>query len=146
MDPDYYERSCQTMDIHVDELAAFVFKKNPVGASCNLSIEGIETTKDLFFFLLDLLCKGIVMLFGQNGVTVDLSTISRDNFQLVAKRMAAAGIVVRLALPDCAVCDLTQINIPQLTAMPDNAPLESFVFRIAFNSVMYELSFALSRV
>ena len=136
------------VDIHIDELANFVFVKNAPGQNFTLSLEGIETTKDLFFFVLDLFCKGLVAMYGQDGASVDLTTIDAAKFEAVAVRLACAGIkvhLVRMPLLDDDLNLSPQINMPQLVAMPENAPLDSFVFKLRMSDTQYELSFKLMR-
>ena len=155
------------MDIHVDDLAAFVFsplRKTKFG----LSLDGLESSKDLFFFLLDLFCKGMVLMFGTNGNTVDLSTISHEQFKEIEKRMARAGILLKLDVLASEGSESSEgsegsqssqgpqpqrqgpqhtskINMRELASLPANSPLEAFVFQLHFNGMQHNLTFGLSR-
>ena len=138
------------MDIHVDELVNFVFLENTACAAFTMSLDGIETTQDLFFFLLDFFCKGMVVLFGKDCRSVDLTSISQEQFKIVADKLAYAGILLKLAVvPDEDIYDegiRAQINSPQLLEHPPNSPLESFVFKLKFNRIRHDLSFSLGRL
>lgn len=151
------------MDIHFDELASFVFQNNPLGRKFAMSIEGVQSGKDLFFFLLDLVCKGLVLMYGSNGNTVDLSTIDDAMFQKIASCLLCAGIVVSIArtatLPDnsdssnSSVPDSSdrpldssdrpaEINMPELLTMPDHLALEKYVLKMRMPPSEITLSFA----
>ena len=134
------------MDIHVDDLATYVFLKNPIGRTFSLSLDGLETTKDLFFFMLDLFCKGLVLLYGKDSKTVDLTTIDNDKFLAVSSALFCAGIITHLEMvPDFEEGDQAKVNMPQLMEMDDNDELNKFVFKVKFNNVQHELSFAIAR-
>lgn len=146
------------MDLHVDDLAPFVFVQNPPGRRFSLCLEGIESGKDLFFFVLDLFCKGLVLLYGQGGRAVDLTSLDAGMFARAAGCMACGGITVRLAsepeegsgaeVPPRAGLSPSDvlgahINVTQLASMPDNAALEDYVFRIRVGPVIHCISFLL---
>jgi hypothetical protein len=155
------------MDLHVDDLAPFVFQQNPVGRKIVLSLDGLESSKDLFFFILDLLCKGLVLMYGIEGQKMDLTRIDSTMFQNACKRMACAGIDVRLQSVD-VVSDSTSIaevsnssnssdarmsrgdmsldaSIAQLARLPMDTPLEDFVVRLRMGMVQHALWFVLQR-
>lgn len=125
-------------DIHVDDFAHFVFVGNRNNTSFVLNLPGIETSKDLFFFLLDLLCKGLVILYGKGQSAIDLMSIDLDQFRYVCGKLACAGIVVVMRSEDLEESygsgnnpsPQTRINMPQLLSMPETVPLRDFVLEI----------------
>lgn len=138
------------MDIHFDDLATFVFQRNPMGRKFIMSIEGIQTTKELFFFLLDLVCKGLVLLYGSDGNSVDLSTIDDVMFKKIAERLACAGISVVVNRVDIDLTDYdtgveaktqAEINMPELMRMPDQLDLEHYILKMRMPPTEIRLSF-----
>jgi len=85
------------VDMHVNDLADFVFTKNINNAEIALDLHGVEDIKDLFFFYLDLFCKGLVLLFG-DGRHVNVEDITLEQFEVIQKKMKCLGINVMLDL------------------------------------------------
>lgn len=150
------------MDVHVDNLAEFLFVKNVHNLCVDMSFEGEEmkTSKDLFYFFLDLFCKGLVLTFGDGTNTVDVPSLTEEQFAIINKKMQNAGIEVKLVVhqtsndeaqePD----DITSsqhtsspasVNFPEIMNMPDNLPLNEYSFRIILPTVgvMYVITFDL---
>ena len=78
------------VDMHVNDLAEFMFTKNKSNALIELSLGGIENNKDLFFFCLDLFCKGLVILHGTEN-KVDLDSITMEQFGDIKNKMELAS-------------------------------------------------------
>jgi hypothetical protein len=134
------------MDIHVDELAQFVFVNNPPKYAFALSLAGLENTKELFFFLLDLFCKGLVLLFAKNGAkTIDMTSISQDDFDTVRSKLSCAGIYVHLDINTSDNNKVTHVNMAELINREANGPLESYVLTVAFGGAKYQLYFSLTK-
>lgn len=134
------------VDMHVDDLATFMFLKNKNNAIVELSLGGIENNKDLFFFCLDLLCKGLVLLYGENG-RVDVEILTLDSFKLIEKKMALAGIHVKLHIESIAI-DPTEecvnaINLDDINLQSDNELLTDYVFKMKMDSIIYNIAFEL---
>ena len=81
--------------MHINDLADFIFIKNVNDSIIQLSLNGVEDMKDLFYFCLDLFCKGLVILFGQDN-KVEVEIITLEQFMLLRKKMANAGININL--------------------------------------------------
>lgn len=152
------------VDMHIDNLAHFMFIRNINNALVELSLGGIENNKDLFYFCLDLFCKGLVLLFGKDG-KVSIDSLILDDFIQVKRKMALAGIDVKLdiykipkdsddnesnnvapalvnAPPDVPEAR-NAINIPEIESIHDNLELKEFVFRLKMDRVIYNISFEL---
>lgn len=151
------------VDMHIDDLATFMFKKNVNNAVVELSLGGIENNKDMFFFCLDLFCKGLVMLYGENG-RVNVENLSQENFMKVREKMNLAGIDVLLDLEmlpdedgttvslvtddDMAPPDVEEIknsvNINELDQdIDDNKQLKDYVFKLKMDKVVFNIHFNL---
>ena len=148
------------VDMHIDDLAMFMFLKNKNNAIIELSLGGIESNKDLFFFCLDLLCKGLVLLFG-NDRKVELDSLTPEAFDDVKKKMSLAGINVQLHIeqiyspqtstlttdddgPSDLVDDFRNaINLNELNMDVDCKQLEDYVFRMKMDKIIYNIAFNL---
>jgi hypothetical protein len=141
------------VEMEVSDLADFMFKRNVNNVVLDLSLGGIENNKDLFFFILDLFCKGLVLLFGGEQNSVDVDTITLDCFNIVKEKMGCAGININLAyypndieLQDGEVVEMskrTLINLDEINNAHDNKPLEEYVFKLLTIKNQYVISFNL---
>lgn len=84
------------IETDIDSLVEYIFVKNKNDAIIELTLGGIEDNKDLFYFCLDLFCKGLVILFGDDRKSVIVNTINMDQFAIIKKKMHNAGIDVTL--------------------------------------------------
>ena len=127
------------VNMHIDNFADFMFLKNTQDAIIDLSLGGIESSKDLFCFLVDLLCKGLVLLFGSNG-SVELESITENDFELVVKKMSNAGIKVMIEVKpnhtgrSLGIVFDEQANFPKL---------EEYFMDIIANDRIYHIRFEL---
>jgi hypothetical protein len=140
------------VDMHIDDLANFMFLENKNNVTIDLSLGGVQNNKDFFFFCLDLFCKGLVLMFGNGTKAVCVEELSFENFTLVKKRMECAGIMVFLNLipadiesddaSDTANAKLS-LNLEELEKETDDKPLESYEFRLKNDTLLYLVSFKL---
>jgi hypothetical protein len=140
------------VDMHVNDLAEFVFLKNVNDAKLVLSLGGIEDTKDLFYFCLDMFCKGLVMLFGKDG-KVHVQDLTLDQFHTIKTKMYNASIDVVLNLhEDIADSDEEEsvvdnehlpcyINIGHIESLPNNLNIKEYKFVLRASSMVYEVTF-----
>jgi hypothetical protein len=137
------------VSLEIDDLAEFVFCRNVDNKPIELSLGGIASPKDLFCFAVDMLCKGLVLMFGTGGRVV-VEELSFDQISLVQKRMKALGIQIDLVVepPDEALlADVAQrINIREVMEMPQDLPLDKYVFRIRSTVGTFAIRFSIVRV
>lgn len=140
------------MDVHIDELAEFIFVQNVNDAVVEMSFEdnAITNSKDLFYFCLDLFCKGLVRLFGHNGNRVEIHSLSMENFELVRNKMRNAGIDVDLKIvsheePFESVLHTSKsvINLPELIDANDSLSLDAYEFKVITDTIVYAIRFRL---
>jgi hypothetical protein len=132
--------------MHIDELAQFMFLENVNDIVLDLSLGGVQNNKDLFFFCLDLFCKGLVLMFGQETKSVRIEELSFENFAEVKKKMECAGIkVVLTVLPSDIDSDETKLslNLEELEKDSDDKPFESYEFKLKNDTLLYLVSFEL---
>lgn len=141
------------VELQVDELAEFMFVRNENNVVLDLSLGGIENNKDLFFFILDMFCKGLVLMFGDGGNSVDIDAITYDNYLQIKEKMMCAGINVNLSyypsdieFDDGTTVEMSKraiLNLDEINDAPDNKPLEEYVFKILTIKNQFIVSFNL---
>lgn len=130
------------VDIEVDSLAEFIFLKNVNNSIIELELGGVENNKDMFYFLVDLLSKGTVLLFGTDN-KVELDSLSLDNFKIIKDKMKLAGIKVLLdIIPNDSNLN-PNVNIKDIELMDNNTNLEKFVLKVTGKKLINNISFKL---
>lgn len=134
------------MTIEIEALAKIMFVDNVNDAQIELSLGGIESNKDLFYFCLDLFCKGLVLLFGSNN-RVELDKLTIEQFNIVRKKMGNAGVDVKLELyqdmRDDDEKEKVSVNISNLENLGDNLDLKEYAFVIHTPTLVYNVNFEL---
>lgn len=138
------------VDMSVNDLADFVFNKNHDNKRVELDINGLEDTRDLFCFCLDLMCKGLVMLFGtENRVAVN--DLSQDQFRIMCDKMRCVGIectlkIIQVEIPPETVVDLWSqnfLNMQRIQLDAAHERLEDYTFNLQTLDHIYRISFKL---
>lgn len=132
------------VSMEVDDFADFMFRKNINNAQIELSLGGVENNKDLFCFFVDLMCKGLVILFGQDN-RIELEQLTIDDFDMVKKKMGLAGIEVVLDINPNTMNLPVSLNIREIETFPDNAPIGTYFFRVVGLTMVYEIRFKLAK-
>lgn len=138
------------MDMSLNDLAEFLFLHNSADRLVGISLNGIDTSRDLFCFCLDILCKGLVLLFGNDNKVV-LQDLSYDDFCKVNEKMKCIGIKCHLETfqvddPPENIVDLwTQniLNIHRIHSTDENLKLEEYHFDIQTKEFIYRIRFEL---
>lgn len=156
------------VEMHINDLADFMFIKNTNNSLIELELNGIEDNKDLFFFLVDLFCKGLVLLYGTNN-KVEISDLTLEDFNTVKQKMALAAVDVHLLItevpqdeedvepedessdggnddedaPDDIDPVNKYVNFNDLEKEPNNKPLSDYVFKLKQQNMIYNIHFTL---
>jgi len=130
------------VDMQIGDFAYFMFKENINNAIIELSLEGIENNKDLFFFFVDLLCKGLVLLYGKDN-RIELNLLTLDDFKIIKNKMILAGIQVNLNVEQNIELLLPSVNLEDIESMPNNTDLNKFKFKIIGDEFIYKIDFNL---
>jgi hypothetical protein len=134
------------MTIEIEALAKIMFIDNINDAQIELSLGGIESNKDLFYFCLDLFCKGLVLLFGSNN-RVELDKLSIEQFEVVRKKMGNAGVDVKLKLyqdiREEEEKERVSVNISNIENLDDNLDIKEYAFVVHTPSLVYNINFEL---
>lgn len=140
---------CSPSFSSLDNFARFIFCEND-GHTIDFSISGLKTSRDLFKLCLDLLCKGLFLLYGGEKETLCLDDISMEDFAVVQEKMKRVGIRCILesyALEECSEDQLdlwTQnfLNMQSLEAMdPSSLSLSDYVFELQTSKFIYKIKF-----
>lgn len=134
-------------EIEIDDLADYMFLQNSVGKIA-LSLPDLNSNKDLFFFLLDLFCKGLLILYG-NNFRVEVEKLTLEDFEKIKKKMQYAGIIVNLQLishPNSSVTPANPININDISNLSDHLEIKDYVFKLSTLKHIYCINFSLDYV
>lgn len=137
-----------TLDVnmHINDLADFVFTKNVHNAEIFLQLFEVEDIKDLFFFCLDLFCKGLVLMYGE-GNRVTLEDITMEQFAEVRRKLLLTGIEVflhtEMRTEDDGMPTGENRTIIRVDEKDENE-LKDYKFTICTNTLVYEVHFELT--
>ena len=140
------------VELDVKDLVEFIFQRNINNAILELSLGGIENTKDLFFFILDLFCKGLVLMYGNGENRVELQSLTQEQFAYMREKLECAGITPILEFlpnPDPSYDEDDQairyvnMNLADLQNEDDNKSLNEYVFQVYTPEAIYKLHFDL---
>lgn len=131
--------------MHINDLADFIFIKNVNDSIIQLSLNGVEDMKDLFYFCLDLFCKGLVILFGQDN-KVEVEIITLEQFMLLRKKMANAGININLNIYEDIEGEENEekkvaLNLEKIEELPNNLNIEDYDFILRSCNMVYKINF-----
>lgn len=130
----------------IDDFARYVFVEHDSNKTIDLRILGnLETTKDMFLFCIDLVCKGLVLMFGTDD-RVDIDKLTMEQFTQLSRRLELLGIrclleVEQLEAP-LSVRDVLH-RLHMLHNLPDNLDLNRYTFEIGSKNVLYKIHFTL---
>lgn len=136
------------VEMEIEDFAEFMFVKNIDNIPLEVSMGGLENNKDMYYFCLDLFCKGLVLLFSKDGKSVAVEELSLDDFERVKKKMSCAGINVALQVLPITEHDLNDgslTNLKEIDQQGDNEPLENYKFILNTNPYKYIVSFSIFR-
>lgn len=131
-----------------DSLAKLIFVNTPDTASMQISLPSLETVRELFFLLLDLFIRGLLLLFagrreadGQEGIAVH--DITSQQFDTLAAKMRVAGIDCRRTAVEDTSIERAATNIEELMRAPPNLPLERYRLVARTRGYVYTMWFTI---
>lgn len=135
------------MELSIDQFAEYVFLSHDPKYRIDLTVvKGLETPKDLFCFCLDLLCKGLVIMYGNGESRVLIEELTAEQFKSVNDRLGLLGIKCHLdVIPmesDVSYNDRL-LRVAQIYSAPDNMPLEDYQIELVGNQATYKIKFSL---
>lgn len=149
----------RVMNIDVGDLATFIFKKNTEENQLYLNITSLKTHKQLFFFLFDLFCKGLLMLYGSDN-RLCLNKLEMSQFDEIKRKLKLAHIELVMEQYDDSTAKLldlipeedsankeTQIirsSLNAIQSMRDDADLKEYTFNLYMNDTLFCIHFDLA--
>ena len=107
---------------------------------------GIRNNHDLFIFLLDLLCKGIVLLYGDADHRVPIDALTQEQLAYLTKKMANAGIVLTVDIVPISTIINDVVAVKPCIIKGANDELHEYKMRIVSKNIEYTIRFSLRRV
>lgn len=137
------------IEASVQELVELIFLKNRDDSKIYMNLpygeSGIRNTHDLFIFLIDLLSKGLVLLYGNENKTVSLECLNFENLSHVKKKLLNAGIQL-----DIQTKEAINMGVPIRPCIikdgDDNDDLKNYYLRLVSQHMEYNVSFKLVRI
>ncbi len=126
------------------EFATYMFLTNKDNKIIRLNLQGIENNKDLFLFLIDLFCKGLVICYGDNN-KVNFDDLDVNKFNNIKQKMLNAGIIINLEIIQNVISVPTHINSSEIDSEVEDKNLEDYIFKIYKDLQIYEIRFSLAR-
>jgi len=147
-----YSGYTDAITLEVEQLAKYMFLENTDNKLIGLDIHGLGHSKDLFCFCLDLFCKGIVFICGENG-RADVDAITMDQFKVITNKLMLAGIKSHIDFQPLEE-DITQeesriilhSSIADVKSSPDNLDVSKYSFKIKVQRTICTLRFELIRI
>lgn len=162
----------QKKDVNYKELIEYVYEKNN-GKRIVIQADSINTAKELFYFCLDLFCKGLLFLFGDEHNSVRIDTITLPQIQKVIDKLGYTGIMTIIHIEQTSDfmnnkehhgygdhLSLTQQNSVSFTSpsqfvqgslnniekKPENQDLSSYKFHLVNKDLIYIIHFEIKRM
>jgi hypothetical protein len=142
------------MNIDVTEVAKYIFKIN-TDKEIFLNVNSIKTSRDLFFFLFDIFCKGLIILYGEDN-KMRLNDLHPEQFEVIKDKLKYAHIKLNMEmydkdtailldlLPDDDSYDekkIIQKSIDDIMLMTENEELSSYIFKLYMNDNLFCINF-----
>lgn len=135
------------------ELVRYIFIENKTDAKVYMNIpygeHGIRDNHDLFVFCLDLLCKGLVLLYGDEQNKVPIDSLSQEQLAFVTRKLLNAGILLKVETqeiitpqPEC----LHSLAIKPRIYKGDGNDLTSYKMLLVSKRIEYAIQFELTRI
>ena len=147
--------SVSYLNINVNELANYIFKIN-TDKELFLNINSLKTKKELFFFLFDIFCKGIILMYGENN-KMKLNNLELHQFEEIKTKLKYAHIGMNLIIYDkktAQILDLIppndqeikekniiQNSIDNIVKLPDDEDLKNYIFNLYMNDTLFCINF-----
>ncbi len=137
------------IEMNVNYLAKFIFLENTKNTKITLQSDEFHNAKDMFFFILDLYFKGMVLLYGKNN-SVILNELSLEQIEYIKDKLKNAHIKLNFdyyhytTIEDGNLSILDKYrksNMTTLNSYADNLNIKEYVFKICMNEYIYFVNF-----
>tara|TARA_B110000238_G_C15983177_1_gene376945 strand:+ start:353 stop:805 length:453 start_codon:yes stop_codon:yes gene_type:complete len=142
------------VNIDVSEVANYIFKTNN-NKEILLNVNSIKTTRDLFFFLFDIFCKGLIILYGENN-KMKLNDLEPRQFDEMKDKLKYAHIRLNMEMYDKSTAILLDLlpddegfneksiikkSIDDILLMAENEELNRYTFKLYMNENLFCINF-----
>lgn len=127
----------------------FLHNKNNTKVLLNLPYgeDAIRNNHDLFVFLLDMLCKGLVLLYGDQDRKVPIESLTQEQLAHVTQKLKNAGIILKVDIIPIEMVDgATIMSMKPSIYKGATEELKDYKMRLISKSVEYTIRFELARV
>lgn len=128
--------------MNIDNFAEFIFINNKDKKQIQFDVDGLETTKDLFLFFVDLTTKGFILLYGKDNY-VEIEQLSLESFDVIKKCLELVGIDIILSVVINTENKFNVLNKEEIESYRENEPLEKYIFKMYSTEYIYKIIFKL---
>ena len=137
-------------EANLRQLVQFIFVDNVRDSLVQLNLpngeNGIRDNHDLFVFFMDLLCKGLVMLYGGEDNKVPLESVTHEQLVYVTRKLKNAGIALSVDIKHVETHDGTKLTLPPCILKGETGELSDYKMRLVSSNVEYTIKFAIERL
>lgn len=162
----------QRKNVNYNELIEYIYEKNK-SKRIVIQAESINTAKELFYFCLDLFCKGLLYLYGDEQNRVRIDTMTLPQIQEVIDKLGYTGIMTIIhivqsvdfmknndhhgygdhlsltqqnAVSFSSPSQFVQSSLNNIEKKPDNQDLSSYKFHLVNKDFIYIIHFEIKRM
>lgn len=136
------------MEFHdINNLVEYIYFQNNDNRRINLTIgRGCENTKQFFFFCIQIFCKGLALLYGNNN-KINIDNLNQEQVLNVINKMRLININVildRISWEDLYYEEENAYKIPKnIDTQSENLSLQEYGCKIDSNEYLHIIRFAL---
>ena len=130
------------LDVSLDDLPRLVFVDNSRDMKLALTMDNVENSRDLFQFLVNLLTRGIVLLYGRGSQSVSLDTLGAVEIETLKRKLSNAGIELLIDITDSMS---QQLGVVFLVDEDNSGDLGAYRMRITDSRNQIHVGFRITR-
>lgn len=138
------------IEASVKDLVQYIFIDNKHDNKVLMNLpqgeSGIRNNHDLFVFFVDLLCKGLVMLYGNADNKVPLETLTTEQLGYVTHKLRNAAIDLKVTTREVVSPDGNPVLMKPCIYKGDTEELNSYSLRLVTQNIEYNIQFELLRI
>lgn len=138
------------VETSLHELVNFMFIENKHNSKIYLDLpsgeDGIRDNHDMFTFLLDLLCKGLVTLYGDSDKKIALDNLTSDQMAYVTKKLLNAGVKLHVTTKELIDIPGNSVLVRPGIFKEAGNDLIDYSLRLVSKNTEYTLKFELVRI
>lgn len=134
----------------VDSIAPLLFLRNPNDLPVTINMPALENSKDTFYFLTDVLMKGIYYIVTNdysNCQVVNLSEVNIQTFFVAIRKLKNINVqtnvrIIGAVMNNSEVRNIMVNSMNAVKELPNDLRLEEYSFDMPLNSSIYNISFS----